>query len=360
MPLDEDLRHAFDRAAAELRTRFDASIAALADELSRLMAAERGRLSQEADRRVAAAQQQAEAQVSAFRQQAESQVEEVRRQAEAQVADVRVAAERQVADVRRQAESQVAALKEQARRQVEELRHAADTQVADLRRALDEMRVATQKQIEEVRRAANADAEDLVVSQLAAAAADNDRRTEEAVAQTRAEAQAETNAAAARLVESVRALDNARTLGELLDYLVESAGREAERAAVFVTKGDRLQGWRLVGFGPDLPPAKTIDLSPRELEPPPFARTTEARDFVTLPIQVGGAPVAVLYADTTAARGDLVRLRAVLEVWARYVGRALEAMTATRATGLMLPRPMARASQTPPDPPHPGAATRIQ
>ena len=295
MPLEDQLRQAFDRNAAELHARFDAGIAGLAEELTRLMAAERERLAREAEARIASARDRAHA----------------------------------------QAQAQVTALKDEARRQVEELRHTADAQVAEVRRTLEELRTATRQQIEEARRAANADAEELVVSQLAAAAADNDRRTADAVAQTRAEADADMRGAAARLVDAVRALDNARTLGELLDYLVESAGREAERAAVFVAKGGRLHGWRLVGFAPDLPPAKSIELAPTELEPPPFARTAEARDYVTLPIQVGGAPVAVLYADMTAGRGDLARLRAHLEVWSRYVGRALEAMTVTRASGLM-------------------------
>jgi hypothetical protein len=202
--------------------------------------------------------------------------------------------------------------------------------------------------VEDARRQANAEAEDLVVSQLAAAAADNDRRTADAVAKTRAEAEQQATAAAARLVESVRALDHARTLGELLDYLVVSAGREAERAAVFVARDDRFQGWRLVGFPPDAPAAKSIDLGVAELDPPSFARTTEARDFITLPIEMGGSTVAILYADTAAGRHDLERWHAVLEVLTRHVARALEAMTVTRASGLMLPRPMAHASQSPP------------
>jgi hypothetical protein len=272
----------------------------------------------------------------------------VRRQAEAQVAEVQRQAEAQVAEVRRHAEAQVAELKEQARRQFDELRHSADAQVAELRRSLDEMRVATQQQIEAVRRTANADAEDLVVSQLAAAAADNDRRTREEVESARTAAEAAALAGAMRLVESVRALDEARTLGELLDYLAQCASREVERAALFVVKGERLQGWRLAGFGSEAPPARTIDVAMGEVTPPAFARTAESRDYATLPLEVGGAVVAVLYADMTAGRSDIRRWRAVLEVLTRHAGRALEALTVSQASGLMLPRPMARASHSPP------------
>ena len=48
------------------------------------------------------------------------------------------------------------------------------------------------------------------------------------------------------------------TLGELLDYLGQCAGREVPRAAVLVVRGERLQGWRFTGFGGATPAATTF------------------------------------------------------------------------------------------------------
>ena len=54
---------------------------------------------------------------------------------------------------------------------------------------------------------------------------------------------------AIRLLESVRALDGAASLTEVLDALTFAAAKEAGRSAMLVVKGDRLIGWRTTGFG---------------------------------------------------------------------------------------------------------------
>ena len=51
-----------------------------------------------------------------------------------------------------------------------------------------------------------------------------------------------------RLPDSVRALDEAVTVAEVLETLAVWGGREAGRAAVFLVKGNRLRDWRTVGF----------------------------------------------------------------------------------------------------------------
>jgi hypothetical protein len=270
-----------------------------------------------------------------------------------------------VHDLRHTAEAQVADMK----RTVDEVRQHAQQQLEALRRGtqeeLDQVRRLAEAEIVNARRSANADAEELVVSQLAAAAADNDLRTREAVDQAVALADAAALAGARRLAEAIESLDRARTLGESLDYLAQCAGREVERAAVFVCNG-RLQGWRLVGFAPGMPSAKSIDLdfasagiagaAAETITPavrraasqdlPPFARDAGERDACALPVIVGGAVVAVLYADARAEASSVPdRWQAVLEIRARHVSRSLEAMTVGQAAGLFLPRPMARASQ---------------
>ena len=67
-------------------------------------------------------------------------------------------------------------------------------------------------------------------------------------------------AGVSRLLESVRGLDGATTLSEVLDALALAAGREAARAAVVVLRGERIHGWKLTGFGPRDAQPKMIDL----------------------------------------------------------------------------------------------------
>ncbi len=52
---------------------------------------------------------------------------------------------------------------------------------------------------------------------------------------------------AERLADAIRAIGRARSLSEILDAAIESASREAERAALFLVRGGRLKAWRLAG-----------------------------------------------------------------------------------------------------------------
>ncbi len=67
-------------------------------------------------------------------------------------------------------------------------------------------------------------------------------------------------AGVSRLLESIRGLDGATTLSEVLDALALAAAREAARAAVVVLRNERIQGWKLTGFGPRDAQPKLIDL----------------------------------------------------------------------------------------------------
>jgi hypothetical protein len=244
-----------------------------------------------------------------------------------------------------------------------ELRNTSERRIAELA-----------QEIAHVRKTAAAEAEELVVAQLAAAASDNDRKRGDAVERARTDHHQTVLAQSARLADAIRALDEGRTLGDVLDTLAECAGHEVDRAAVLIVKGDRLKGWRLSGFGTSAPSARSIELSLEEaglpgavvrtgvavsrpaVDPgaseerqpalPPFAQDAGSRHALALPIVVGGAVVAVLYAD--APRLDTPsassRWPAILDILARHASRVLEAMTVQQAAGLSLPRPMARGS----------------
>ena len=195
-------------------------------------------------------------------------------------------------------------------------------------------------------------------------------------------------AGVSRLLESVRGLDGATSLSEVLDALALAAAREAARAAVVVLRNDRIQGWRLSGFGPRDSQPKSIDLAlsecgviglaigaaravtTRDSESasigPGFETLPADRMGLAIPVIVGGRVVAVVYADAVTLDGHERHVPSswpeLIEVLARHAGRCLEALT-TRRTMPKIPAP---ASVTPAHPPAasteapPGASTMMQ
>ena len=156
-----------------------------------------------------------------------------------------------------------------------------------------------------------------------------------------------------RLVESVRGLDGATSLSEVLDALALAAAKETARAAVVVVKGDRVVGWRLSGFGSrdaqpksvDLPlvEAGVIGLAASSSRPattqsgadgPGFEHLPEDRMGLAMPVLVGGRVVAVVYADgVSGGEHDHIVPNPwpeAIEVLARHAGRCLEALTAQK------------------------------
>ncbi len=164
-------------------------------------------------------------------------------------------------------------------------------------------------------------------------------------------------AAISRLLESIRGLDGATSLSEVLDALALAAAREAARAAVVVLRADRIQGWRMSGFGPRDAQPKSIDLALADSGVIGLAvgsaRAVTTRDsqsaaigpgFETLPsdkmglavpVIVGGRVVAVVYADAVSINGQHERpvpsgWPELIEVLARHAGRCLEALTSQK------------------------------
>jgi hypothetical protein len=159
--------------------------------------------------------------------------------------------------------------------------------------------------------------------------------------------------AVSRLLESVRGLDGATTLSEVLDALALAAAREAARAAVVVLRADRIQGWRMSGFGPRDTQPKSIDLplaesgviglavgaaravTTRDSQTaaigPGFETLPSDRMGLAVPVVVGGRVVAVVYADAVAMDGHQRHVPStwpeLIEVLARHAGRCLEALT---------------------------------
>lgn len=156
-----------------------------------------------------------------------------------------------------------------------------------------------------------------------------------------------------RLLESVRGLDGATTLSEVLDALALAAAREAARAAVVVLRGERITGWRVSGFGPRDAQPKSIDVplsesgviglavgaaravttrdSQSAAAGPGFEKIPADRMGLAVPVVVGGRVVAVVYADAVTLDGHERPVPSswpeLIEVLARHAGRCLEALT---------------------------------
>ena len=164
-------------------------------------------------------------------------------------------------------------------------------------------------------------------------------------------------AAVSRLLESIRGLDGASSLSEVLDALGQASGREAARAAVLVLRSDRLLGWKISGFGVRDAQPKGIDLGLAEAgvaglavgsarpvttrdtqsaaDGPGFAHLPSDRMGLAVPVIVGGRVVAVVYADGVTAEGREHAVPSswpeVIEILARHAARCLEALTAQKA-----------------------------
>jgi hypothetical protein len=175
--------------------------------------------------------------------------------------------------------------------------------------------------------------------------------TQESVAAARVAEREFEMAGMTRLVESIRGLDGATSLSEVLDALALAAGRETARAAVVVLKVDRIVGWRLSGFGTRDSQPKSIDMSVAEagvigqaaastraattrdgqFDGPGFETLPADRIGLAMPVVVGGRVVAVLYGDAVTEDGRELPVPSPwpesLEVLARHAGKCLEALT---------------------------------
>jgi len=162
---------------------------------------------------------------------------------------------------------------------------------------------------------------------------------------------------ASRLLESVRGLDGATSLSEVLDALALAAAKEAARAAVVVLRADRVLGWKMSGFGARDKQPKSVDLALADSGLIGLAigagRPVNTRDshtaaigsgFETLPpdrmglavpVVVGGRVVAVVYADAVSSDGGDRHVPSswpeFIEILARHAGRCLEALASQKS-----------------------------
>ena len=297
-------------------------------------------------------------------------------------------------DVRRQAHDQLAQLREAANRQHDELRRSGESQIGELRRMLDELKRNAQQQIdaakqtldaevaavrakaaadlEEAHRGAQLQLEDLQRT-LEARVAALDRERDEIRAElhiARQEAAAAHESATRlkdsdHLTTSLRSLDDASSLTDVFDRLVQAAGSHVDRVALLIVKGDRLRVWQLLGFAGRIPGAEPVDVpfdesgiageAVRERREtiaamgeakrlPSFAAGADAREAIAVPVMVAGTSVGVLYADASQSEAS-GRWQVNVDVLSRYASRVLETIAIQQAAGIRRVQPVARPSQ---------------
>jgi len=335
---DDQVHESLNRTLDALRAHLESSLTSCRDELTRLTAEESTRRTKEtaeaAEAAAVEAKRDAERQLNEWRETSNHDAEERERDIEAR--------ERQ-ADAREH-DAEAREHDADTRRMEAEARLQASERLADeLRRSLDEMRQQGQRDVE----AAREDVE-LARQQL------SQRLLEIDAFERQIRGFTDALADAARLPDAIKQLDKAESLGEALHFLVQFAGREAGRAAVFLVKGTHLHDWRAVGFnGASLDVDADDEAGPfsnalrgergacRGDALPGFAQDDESRYGVTMPITVGGAVVAVLYADAEETDNEGEPLWPDrLDVIVRYAGRMLESITIRQAAGLSTGQPV--------------------
>ena len=353
MPFDLDAQAAVDRMLASIRAHIEQDVRARTDELLAAAAAERSRASDEAveaakleaERKVEASRNKAEAEALAARERAAAEVADARHRAQTLVQEVQLASDQRLADVSRE--------RDDIRRELEESRRSAIALAADLdavRRDRDGVRHALQSAQTEIART-SLEPRRPGLDQSAERA-----REWRAVELSRLQS----------IAQAVRSLDEAASLGDVLDRLAQGAARIADRAAVFVVQGDTLQAWRSVGFGgagsvrgAELASHSAGSLGAAVLSgrviqgtidgqtPPPFAVSPAARHFAALPLAIGGVVVAAVYGDVLpASQAPDDQWPVVLELVTRHASRVLETVTLQHAgfgTGRPSTRPVSGA-----------------
>jgi hypothetical protein len=359
--LDDHIRAVLDRLRATLGGQLEAEVAASTGDLVRAVADEHQRALSDARERTAT---------------------ETRLEAEQQLAAVRGEFDRQREHLERHSEGLqqqngfLLREKEDLRREKDHVQQGAASEIAGLERALGEARDELEFARRNLDEAQNV--RDSLRLQLDESRQEHERRARELqdaieraareARQTRSNADASTReletmrarlAKTVRLTSALRTFDEATSLGEILDHLAQSACQESGRSAVFLVNGQKLRGWRALGFengdpivGSDFEPAEAgvVGQAVRlgvgqqhrngdDARLPSFASAAGPRDAVALPVQVGGSVIAVLYADS--ARTDTSEdpeWLDTIDTMTKHAGRVLEAMTVRQAAALWTPR----------------------
>lgn len=172
-----------------------------------------------------------------------------------------------------------------------------------------------------------------------------------------------------RLLDTMRTIDQARSMSDVLDALANHALVESGRVAVFLVRDGRLRGWRFGGFaglpgepreielsldesgiiaravtGHDCAATSDRGLPPGEtgaLPPGSLLHLPQGRAGFAAPVCVAGQVVAVVYADEGDVEAPPVPSPwpEIVEITARHASRCLELLMAARMAAWTRPSP---------------------
>jgi hypothetical protein len=349
----EQLPNPFDAFQAELKQTLDARLAALSAEYQSALAEARRTAAQEAE--------------AAHREGLETVEQQWRARLDAEVAAARTEAERravaEATKARMEAEQQAA---ESSARVREELEQALAAERERAAAALREERERAEALLQEERQQAE---QELQALRSAAEAAQNRALPSATVAAAQAVSPEGQSAGFERLAGAMRSLDEARSLTEALETLLEHAAAVAGRAVIFIVSGDRLRSWKTSGFPAlDAQPfeaaitgtgllAQTLHsgeatASNASRPAPTFAAVPADRAALALPIHVGDRIVGLLYVDNVGSSTDAMPAWFdIIDAMTRHASGVLALVTASRTVDALSSRFAAPAHETPADEP---------
>ncbi len=154
---------------------------------------------------------------------------------------------------------------------------------------------------------------------------------------------------ASSLLISLRAIDEAASLTEVLAAAVRGASLESPRAALFVVNGTTLQEWAVDGVPPVhsgpiraegreagflaevLRSRETVSIDGTNGQTAPiFARLPPGRRAIAVPFVLDGRPVAVLYADEGSDGQPLASWQETVQILGRHASSVVASLTAVR------------------------------
>ena len=261
-------------------------------------------------------------------------------------------------------DGQVQALRAREAEAVEQARAAAEAETETRWAAkLESLRTEWAARLHSEVQATRAEAEKRLVAEAMRIRAEADQaivveRERAAAEADRVQLESETReggtigAGQASVLFAIRAMDDGRSLSDVLASLARSAAEHAPRAALFVVDGGRLNEWpgqsRLSYHPIDLDQAGLLHSAVRRgvrvsspgdtAEAPAFANLAAGRAAMAVPLMIGGQAAAVLYADQGSEQEAQERhgWGDALEVLARHAAACLAHLTAVRS--LQLPQ----------------------
>ena len=287
MATDQQFESAVERLVASLRAELGSAFQRHAAEVAEKSAAERE---------------------AAVRHAAEA----VRKETQDQVNQARRAAQEQIEAAKRSAQAESAA-RVRAEAQVEDVRRIGRSQVEEVQRTMADRLSAITRELDDSRREVAARRQDLDSARSASAAS------------------------LADLVRGIHAVDDAESLTDVLQRLIDAAQPHAHGASVLIVRDDGLREWGSTGrTGAGERGAAVATSAANE------RRRVESELAIAFPVNVGGEVVAVLYAEVGDALSPQRGIaKDALDALTRHAGRVLETITVQQAAGL---RPVRRES----------------